>query len=506
MATLQFLVDWNDDADFSDSNENISAYIMQANWSLGMREPYQLVADESTCELVLNNADQFFTPEGPSAIAGSILPHRRMKIISVHGGGTVDMWNGWIDHVEYEWQPGGTATGRGPIRIIGTGPQQMLQETNITLPTYYKNVGAGTIIRDVLAIVQVPPVASDIWYLSISGKSELSQTTVLADESAYSDIDDSDEILHENYAQFEEMTAWEVIAQLTEAERGRFYFARDGRATYRSQQTRFVNDPTLNNSGTITDTNGYRPSSLDYRFGEGVITSCRVEGAQRSIADTEETLWQLYGGFDIGAPGTVYQWAKLRRRDGKECTATGVRVADIHFYAGTADIRVDDRGAHQLITITNSSVTTTATLVGLTLVGIPIADNDGIAVEVQSNTFLGTYGRRNQLLLDLPAVSDYDNMRRIANGEVQIHKTPRGEITRMGWVMADDGTANAHIRNWSIGTVVYAAMDSLYHAQAYQIIGESHQWQVGNVHTCDFFLEFSYPINPYLLDEEGGAQ
>lgn len=497
MGTIKFKIDWNDDADYSDTNEDISEYVINANWRLGMSEPWQLVADESTCELFLDNSTGFFNPEGTSAIAGSVRPHRRVRIQSEYSGSTVSMWNGWLDHVEYDWQPAGTATGRQPIRLIASGPQQMLQDTPIHLPTYYTNVSIGTIIRDILAITQVPPVADNIWYLGISGKSELSSTTILADESAYSDIDAGDWALN-NFVQYEAMSAWELITQLTETERGRFYMARDGRATFDRQQSRFKNPDEA--VGTVSESYATKPNGLDYRYGYGVITSCRVNGAQRTIGE-EETLWQLQGG--VGVSGTVYLWATLQRRDGTYCTATGVRAEDISWYGGaTGEVRVDDRGPAQLVTITS----TAGTIVGLSLVGNPISNNDGISVETQSNVYLGTYGRRNTLEIDLPLLNDYQAMRRIANGEVGLHKNPIGELTRVNFITNDDGISNAHLRNWSIGTVLIADIPSLGHGGAYQIIGEAHSWTVGNIHTCDYILERNNASNPYLTDEEGGAQ
>lgn len=51
MATTWTIgIDWNRDGDFTDSNEDVTSWVIDACWSLGMQKPYQDVADNSVAD------------------------------------------------------------------------------------------------------------------------------------------------------------------------------------------------------------------------------------------------------------------------------------------------------------------------------------------------------------------------------------------------------------------------------------------------------------------------
>lgn len=82
MTGWQFLIDWDNDGDWSEAYEDITGYVMSANWSVGMAKPFQLTADASRLTMLLDNSDKRFSPEySGSPYSGEILPQRLCKVL-----------------------------------------------------------------------------------------------------------------------------------------------------------------------------------------------------------------------------------------------------------------------------------------------------------------------------------------------------------------------------------------------------------------------------------------
>ncbi|MBN1122804.1 MAG: LamG domain-containing protein [Anaerolineae bacterium] len=63
-------IDLNGDRDFSDANEDVSAYWKRMEWSLGVDQPYDAMARAATLEMTLINEDGRFSPEHASGLSG----------------------------------------------------------------------------------------------------------------------------------------------------------------------------------------------------------------------------------------------------------------------------------------------------------------------------------------------------------------------------------------------------------------------------------------------------
>ena len=127
--TFQFLIDWDNDNDFSDFYEDISEYVRSAVWSIGMSQPYQLVGDEMRLELSLNNHDKRFSPDNTSSpYYEELVPRRRIKIISSYEGTERTMYLGYIDSIEVDG-------GDGKMCLIrGASAKRWMQDQLISLP------------------------------------------------------------------------------------------------------------------------------------------------------------------------------------------------------------------------------------------------------------------------------------------------------------------------------------------------------------------------------------
>ena len=85
MATTnyQLYVDWNNDNDYADSNENISAYVQQLNWDRGRDFANNLIGDSvsGTLRAVLKNTSGIFSPfKTDGALYGNLVPGRKVSL------------------------------------------------------------------------------------------------------------------------------------------------------------------------------------------------------------------------------------------------------------------------------------------------------------------------------------------------------------------------------------------------------------------------------------------
>ena len=102
-AIYHYYVDWNGDGDFSDPNENISAFVFEASWEYGRDYASQLSgrSKAGSCRMSLDNSDSRFSPFNDSSpIYGQMLPGRRVRItMQIGGGEEVTMWQGFLESV-----------------------------------------------------------------------------------------------------------------------------------------------------------------------------------------------------------------------------------------------------------------------------------------------------------------------------------------------------------------------------------------------------------------------
>ena len=97
-TTWTIAIDWDPDGEFS-GDDIVTERAVWAKWSLGFREPFRDIAQNSVLGLVLDNRDRRFSPENEDAgnpLAGKIQPLRPVRVTSHDGTTTRTHWSGWI--------------------------------------------------------------------------------------------------------------------------------------------------------------------------------------------------------------------------------------------------------------------------------------------------------------------------------------------------------------------------------------------------------------------------
>lgn len=144
VATYELLVDWDNDGDFLDTGEDVTARTWRISTRSGRDFGSQLTgrAVAGTLRAVLNNeSGDYSSFNSSSPIAGNILPGRKVQL-------TMDstiIWTGFLESVEP--QPGVNSANQAILRAIG--PLGYLNQFDVDLPMS-TSIATGAAVTAVL--------------------------------------------------------------------------------------------------------------------------------------------------------------------------------------------------------------------------------------------------------------------------------------------------------------------------------------------------------------------
>lgn len=474
---LKISVDWDNDRDFSDVNEDITADVESVRWFLGARNAYQAVCDEPTCEIVVRNTDGKYTPENSSSpIYNKIRPYRRIRIEETVGGG-YQLWNGYLDIPNIDWSPMGDYTGCGFVVLRGVGAKQALERIEVKL-ALYSDVTIDTVITDALRKAGVFLPSARGWFLGVTGFSELGVSTFLLGPDSWFDAEVGVSVIP-TYGD-EVKKVLEIIAELVETERGKFFIARDGKFVLWNRHHVYLatsNDSTINDDDVV---------EMEYEYGTDLVNSVLVSGNPRRV-QTSETLWELDDSLTIPVGEVVEFEARLRRNTGQFAGA-GAITATPTFTSGTATITTTPRGGLTIVKIDNATGAIPAILSGLVLSGSPSYNQNSIRVLREDKVSIAEFGRR-ETSINAGVTGDYGSAEAIADTELG-RRTLRGLVKSVSMRNAWDSVTNAYMfADNQIGYAVRVNAPTMSHDDRYVIIGEEHSWQRGGEHNTTFYFE-----------------
>jgi hypothetical protein len=159
-ASYTLLVDWNNDTDFTDSNDDITGDVLSLSWSRGRDYASALqgrsVAGKLTATLI--NTDGKYSPSNTSsALTGNILPGRTIKLQAGSGSFPYTFpiafndgvrWQGKLDRIK----PSPAASGRRTATLTAFGTLGFLNqfETQLASVTSRRtDLAVGDILDDV---------------------------------------------------------------------------------------------------------------------------------------------------------------------------------------------------------------------------------------------------------------------------------------------------------------------------------------------------------------------
>ena len=508
MTTWTIAVDWDRSGDFSGTYDDVTSRVVSAKWFLGTRRPYADTADNSTLTMVLTNDDRRYSPEYSSGpLSGKLAPYRRVKIESNDGSTTRTHWIGWIERI----QPAVNQHGQRTVTITAQGVMQFYKaaETHLEIQ---ENQRADQIIEALIKEVVIPPALTAAWIIGRIGNSELDDTTRLANTTGYSELDTGlttfaiagDNWIHQGgpSGQREDtFNVYRAIWDVTAAERGRFYFSREGKALFWNRH-HLLDE--VANAATFNDTMQdlvYIYAGAD-EFHNEIIVVCHPR-AHSATAD--ETLWELAGTVRIDPGDTREMVAKYQDASGWRLSGKNISSSGATFSQGSATITLKERATGAEVSLSNTG-STPAYLTGLTIQGEKISDAGQMEASAIDQDSIVDYGRRT-LRLNLPALDNLEDAEQIATYEVNRRSQPRGAVRSI--------TLKSHAKNGgghhaqqlarTLGDHITIQETQTDHDSGYFIIGEMHALE-DDLLVTSWLLEPAPATYPWKLGAVGRSE
>lgn len=475
--TIKFYVDWDGDGTFDDANEDITADVQSARWSLGSRNPFQSVADESTLTIVVRNTTGKYSPEnGASPLAGLIRPMKRVRVLE--SVTNTQLWNGWLNFPQLDWQTAGLYTGKISTTFNAVGAKVLLDRITVTQDLFIAAT-ADEIIFDAMEQAGIFPAIDSGWVLGNATLGLLGETTVIASNDDWRDFETGITVFPDYGDGRENVNA--IIGDLTATERGHFYFDRDGKAIWRNRHHTYT---TTSTDYTLTDAT--LPNGIGYFYGDIFANAVTVTGRPRRT-ESAEVVWRLDNTIEIPSNKTIQIQARLRRSTGQFASASSLTYTAT-FSTGTAIITIIPQGGVAKISIANSGISR-AVLSSLVISGAPKFEQNELTATARDEDSISQYYLAEKQL-SLTNIYEYQTLSDI--GYMEILRLPmRGRVAEFAMIAKDDGVANAvMLEDIYIGAFLRInASATLYHDDRYWVIGEEHEWAAGGVHKTNYFCE-----------------
>lgn len=170
MASYVFEIDWNNDGDFSDPYENVTANTVSIETRRGRDYASQLTGRASPGRLVAvlkNPAGIYSSYNSSSPLYGSILPGRSVRLRTTSPISTT-LWTGQLSRIV----PAGTIDGIPIAQLEATGPLSKLAGKKITVQkqtVQYTGALIGTVLDDVgwpavERVIDIGQTQVDLWF------------------------------------------------------------------------------------------------------------------------------------------------------------------------------------------------------------------------------------------------------------------------------------------------------------------------------------------------------
>lgn len=419
--TYTIAIDFNDDGDFTDLGDVISADVLEVQWRLGMAKPYKHMAALSTAEILVRNPSGTFSPE-----VTSLLPSKRLKVQSDDGTTVRTHFIGAIAKVE----PTAGEQGKRTAIIFAHGRMAELSQQQIRLPLM-TNLTADTGISAILDQVQWRYDVLD--GMCIIGRDSIGSSDIFGDDPITKTLDTGKSTfayLGDNWK--EGLSANEAIRKLVEAEGGRFFFNRNAEAIFYNRHHMLQND-------TIAATFNDDMEALNYSYGDDLVNDVEVRILPRSIGTANSLLWSLLqtltlkrnsetritasyrlngesvGALEISEP--IFS-ANSNSSGNGEDMSSDVQVLLMEIGASAAIIEIRNRSDAKVF------------LTQLDLYGTPLSTEHPLILTSEDMMSKTLYGIQS-LQLDVPVVTDIDEAQGIAEWELLRRGTPQGTMREL---------------------------------------------------------------------------
>lgn len=456
-----------------DGSWNVYADVLSMKWRLGMREPYQLMADEAEATIELDNSAGTYDPD-LLALLGTHLLGKRIEIQlldPVGGGLPVTMYTGHIEHVTVDWPAGsGAYAGQRRVTFDCVGLKQRISES-AWQPGVWANFTADDVINAMIADLSLP------WDTVETGQTVMPY-----------------------YAPGGDTNAWDVLRDVVEGEQGRFFEGENGAVRFWNRHHMITMLPASFPVNFTGAGGAMMPYELEYVYGEQTCNHIRVQ-VYPYTTEPAETLWTLDAPVFVPALTSVSLEATLRRANGQFAAAASLTPSGAVWTYGTAAITVTPQGGTALITLNNTS-TSGARLQALTLTGSPVVADHSITYTDEHAHSVLIHGRRGEISLDMRTLGTVDQARAVAKYILHQRALPQGTVKRLTFRRAASDVVGYHLKR--VGDVFDVLLPNGV-SREYVIVGMEHHVNL-SLHETTFVLEPRDTLGYWLLGVAGRGE
>ena len=362
---------------------------LDASWSVGT-DVDSKTAPENLINITVNNTTRVYSDENTtSPLYGYLLSGREIKVFHSDDDPPVPHYTGEF----WSTTPTPFAFAEQIATLQGRTIKTRL-DTPQAIVRYFEDSTADVIIQQILTDfdASIPSLTGDTGETTFAHFGDNINTNPLQPETIYA-----------------------AIAHAVEAERGLFYFDRQGNPRFRSRN--WMNETTLsatfNNDATAME---YIPT------GERVINSVSVTCYPRAIgSNNTDILWENDG--EIRIPAGRLRRFRVPYRDNttkQYLGATDVQApsgGDFVSTGGSPSISISARGQHALIIVDNTAGASTCVITTLKLRGRQVLTFNPALVSVTDDDLIASYGER-VFSLDLKGIDNTEDAESIAQYEL----------------------------------------------------------------------------------------
>lgn len=421
--------------------------------------------------------DALMSDDGGSTWTAALRPVAMS--ITVEGNPKYGMYLGWLETVAPQ---AGTNSAKSAT-ITATDAKQFFERQTVSI-SVLEGVRSDEVVRSILERVQAPPASADYFALGIAGHCELGVNTVLADT-------DVSYVLDTGLTTFTYVgdtwstgtNSYDAIGDVVEAERGKFYFDRNGGAVFWSRE-RLLTNTTL--AGTYS---GADFVQMNYEYGNYLATVVKVAAYPKKVDTGGGQIWSIDESFSV-RPGDskdirvkfrdpVYENAKI--------AAQGVTVGSFTTDGAGTSVLVVPEASSAVVTVTNEAQESRQVL-SLTLNAEKlITTYNKLEVEQVDIVNAGLFGQFVERI-DARMIEDEDFARQVAGYELGRRKNPFGAFESVD-LKPKNATIEGAMFARQIGDRIRISEDQTAQSNVdYFIVGEGWEWLPGDIRST-WYLE-----------------
>ncbi len=463
-------IDRNHDGTFLDLDEDLAGHVLELKWRLGLRQPYDSIADYGMAQITLRNIQGSFSPERDQLDIGT-----RAQIACEDSGERITLFTGFISQVSVD--AGDWSEGRSVIHVQDIQP--WLEASPARLSPI-SNVGADTVIDRLLdgALVRRAAVAG-YCIIDVPGHDRIDSVRVFPPQNL-------GRRLQEGKTRFAYVGDWwdettsirRAIRDLAESERGRFYIDRAGDVVFLNRHQTLVR-------GRLSATFVDNMKGMAYAYGDQRVNRFTLLMTPRELGESGTTLWQLGRAERVGARTSLDLNLRFTDETGQPIGMLELERLGAAFHRnergeGSAirekvSARIIELGFTSLLVRLENDSARDVFLTELLVIGKPLYRRDRLELTLSDGEGIHLHGLKH-LTQDLPALSDIATAQAFARYELARRKHPAGTVRELRL----DARQHPSTRRLSLFDRIRISESRTGHIdKEYFIIGEEHQVSQG---------------------------